>query len=245
VQSKEFFSGKGNFPITFTIWKYKGTNANLNINRNIILQDLSNITRAKLAKINWGDIDSLNETCNAIENNGHQVNFNIQAKNIKKMYNLKMKNFKRKRRENESGETLVSSLPKSDHRHRNRSTYKEVNGSCIGFLDNLTPCRIRNNQESNMGVWFCLEQRFMRLRRNRCFSGRPDDRGYWAKDQETAKQTFLWFALARTFMSKGFPLFADATEMWGISEINDDLVKIVFSISFAEVEVIRNGVVGK
>ena len=234
VQSKEFFSGKGNFPVAFTIWKYKGANSNLNVDRNIILKDLSSITRTKLAQISWGDMDSLNRACNSIEDNGNRVSFNIQTMNIKKMYNLKMKNFKRGRRKNEIGRTLISGLPRDDHRHGNKSAYGEVNGSCIGFLDNLTPCRIRNNRENNIGVWFCLEQRFMRLKRNRCFSGRPDDRGYWAQDQETAKQTFLWFALARTFMRKGFPLWADAMEMWGISEIDNDLTKIIFSIGFAE-----------
>ena len=203
VQSKEFFDGKGNFPIAFTIWKYKGVNTNLNVNRNIILKDLSNLTKTELAEIDWGNMNELDKVCNVIESESNEANLNMKTVNIKKRYNLKRKDFIRNRRKFEIGKKLVSGLPRNDFRHEKKSAYGEVDGSCIGFLDNLTPCRTKNTNENYMGVWFSLEQRFMRLKRNRCFSGQPDSRGYLARDQETAKQTFLWFALAKTFVSKG------------------------------------------
>jgi hypothetical protein len=41
VQASEFFDIKGSWPVAFTVWRYKGTNANLDSSRSVPLLDLT------------------------------------------------------------------------------------------------------------------------------------------------------------------------------------------------------------
>jgi len=81
-----------------------------------------------------------------------------------------------------------------------------ADGRFIGFMDNLTPCRISKDP---VGLpWFRLDNQFMDVRRMRCFSGPPDCRGYAPVDLESADRAFVWYAFAKTFAALGYP-------MWG------------------------------
>ena len=103
-------------------------------------------------------------------------------------------------------------------------------------MDDLTPCRIKYDTFDK--PWFRLNNQFMDCRRTRCFSGPPDNRGFFATDIEAAKKLFTWFALGRTFASEGYPMWVDAMEMWGI-ELIPEITKIAFAVGLAENECVE------
>ena len=240
VNGKEFFDVRGKFPIAFTIWKYKRENAKLDNNRGIELLDLTFLKKSDLALINWKSTNEMNQSCEEFTERSPRFKIGVKAKDMVSWLGQKRKDFIRSKKKAELSKEIVGGLPKIDIRRNNKSAYGELKGKSIGFMDNLTPCRI--NQENHFNKpWFRLNKQFMDVKRNRCFSGPPDNRGFYAEDQNIAKKTFLWFALAKTFVSNEYPMYVDNEELWPIDEekIKDEVLKICFSIGFAENECIE------
>ncbi len=247
--SKEFFDVKGKFPIAFTIWKFKNKNEQINtVKNNVMLCDLTWVGKKKLQSLPWpvndhNDTDILDGLCTEILNDKKSVYVSLSSKNlksIKEWTDQKMTDFKRDRRKSEIGQSNVGGLPKNDPRMQNKKAYGDADGGFIGFMDNLTPCRIKRGKTGF--PWFRLDSAFMDCRKIRCFSGPTPVKSYHAFDLESAKKTFFWFSVGRTIAQTGFPMWVDAVELWApfISDRNDTLVtKFIFAIGFADNECIE------
>lgn len=237
VNGKEFFDVKGSFPIAFTIWKHAG-GKKLNESRPTEIVDLTWVKRKDLAKIRWDSPQSYPMECEHIlsDERSIKVSFGAGREYLKNIVTQTMKDFKRDRRKDEKNADPCGGLPLNDRRQKNKKTYGHKDGSCIGFMDDLTPCRVRLTPQ---GVpWFRLNSQFMDSRKIRCFSGPPDNRGYRATNQEEARQLFLWFALGRTFACEGYPMWVDAMEMWGL-DATREVQRITYAIGFAENECVE------
>ncbi len=240
VNGREFFDIKGKFPIAFTIWKYKEINSHEVERKAILLKDLTWVTKVQLKNLPWEDQENLDKNCLSIINNPSSINVSIDSTKrqpIKHGIEQKQKNFKRGRNKSESSNYKSGGLPIEDRRLTNKCAYGKSNGLSIGFMDDLTPCRIDSDQQ---GIpWFRLNPQFMDCNRNRCFSGTPTHFGYCANDFYSAKKTFLWYAIARTFAQIGYPLWVDALELWSPEipkSLESEVIKYSFAIGFAENE---------
>src|SRR4029078_12271014 len=94
-------------------------------------------------------------------------------------------------------------LPRGDRRHENKKVYGEPTGSGVGFMDDLTPCRIKRVPAPV--PWFRLDVPMMDCRKARCFSGPPDQKGYGSSDPAGVERLFLWFALHAHLASAASP----------------------------------------
>jgi hypothetical protein len=241
VQANEFFDVKGSWPVAFTVWRYKGQNAGLNANRSLQLVDLTWVTKRDLANIAWNDPDQLESACRTIleSKKSHAVTLGLDRASIREWYGGAMIDFKRDRRKSEKDIKVVGGLPANDRRQANKKAYGEVDGKYIGFMDDLTPCRVKN---ATIGKpWLNLDNRFMAVKKSRCFSGPPTHLGYCAQDLASAKKLFFWYALGRTFVQRPYPTWIDADGMWA-PNIPDalacDVYHYAFAIAFAENECI-------
>jgi hypothetical protein len=94
----------------------------------------------------------------------------------------------------------------------NKKAYGDSKGEAIGFMDDLTPCRV---SEAAAGPWFRLNKPFMDVRQMRCFSGPPDQKGFRLPDDGGSMQrVLLWYAIGRAFAQDGYPLWTDGLELW-------------------------------
>ncbi|HAT1995459.1 TPA: hypothetical protein I8Z78_000365 [Legionella pneumophila] len=243
VNGKEFFDLKGKFPIAFTIWSYRKTNI-IRENYEIFIRDLTWIKKHDLTILPWTEQNLLNEHCEKLVNDKKSIiiNFGAERSLIKNWIGLKRKDFIRNKRKAEREIIYCGGLPIGDERiTKNKSTYGENTGLSIGFMDELTPCRVNLSYKNNY-PWFRLNSQFMDSKRSRCFSGPPDNRGYCPHDYNSSKKAFLWFSLSRVFYEMGYPLWADAFEIWVPDiqkNIEDIVAKYSFSIGFAENECVE------
>lgn len=237
VNGKEFFDLKGKFPIAFTMWRYKGPSARLDPDRSIPLTDLTHLTKAELNGFPWTDPNRLDEACTEVLSRKESITVSLGTDQecIRDWVGQKMTDFKRSRRNEETGTKHAGGLPANDRRLSNTKVYGELDGTLVGFMDDLTPCRIRKGHPALPS--FHLDSRFMRVRGYQCFSGLPDNRGYQATDRESAKRLFIWFSIGRTFAQCGYPMWVDALELWS-PEISPSLStkfeKLSYAIGFAE-----------
>lgn len=243
VNGKEFFDVQGSFPVAFTMWKFKGDNQGLDSDRAIPLIDLTWVKKQLLSKINWTDHGSTNLACEEIlaSKEAIQVFLGEVRPNIRLDYGLNISGeFKRNRRKSESVDKPAGGLPIGDRRNANKKAYGEAKGQGIGFMDDLTPCRV--GKATVAAPYFYLESRFMRVRSIRCFSGPPDNRAYVGTTSDLAERLFTWFALGRTFASCGYPMWADAMELWAPAAAGKDkdrMLRYAYAIGYAENECVE------
>jgi hypothetical protein len=225
ITANKFFDSKltGRWPLAFTIWKYKGQNANLNTNRNIALKDLSALTKNDLENLSIFKYKNIMKDVS-------EVPMGITRTPIKEWSGQARQNlYRAKTQEERNDSDFVSGMPKGDHRHTRVEPLGYWNGENIGFLDDLTPCR--NKKEPRNKPWFYLDNRFHQVNKTRCFSGTPSHYSYCAKDPQIAKKLFIWFALGKTFQLE-YPLWANAMEIWE-PEYTDDQFNTLLHYSFA------------
>jgi hypothetical protein len=144
------------------------------------------------------------------------------------------------RRKTEINQKIVGGLPLGDRRQSNKKAYGEVDGPYIGFMDDLTPCRVKISTLNR--PWFRLNTQFMDFRKNRCFSGPPTHWGYCAGDMQSAKKLFFWYALARTFTQRPYPMWVDSDDMWQPSipaVLEKGVYQTAFALAFAENECVE------
>jgi hypothetical protein len=242
VNGREFFDLKGTFPIAFTMWRYRGPNANLDANRSIPLVDLTDVKHSELAAIPWHDSQRLDSACAGVWNQrrNRSVYVGMRRARIRDWVGQTMTDFKRNRRRDEVGVALVGGLPAGDRRMSNSKAYGEQEGTIVGFMDDLTPCRTIKGVAGM--PWFRLNPQIMDVRKNRLYSGPPSHFGYCAHTRSEAETTFIWYAIARTFASTGYPMWADPLELWP-PELGArqrlQAIKFAFSIAFAENECVE------
>ncbi|RUR20589.1 hypothetical protein ELY21_00440 [Legionella sp. km535] len=159
--SKEFFDVKGKFPIAFTIWKYRNKIKQSNaVKRNVLLCDLTWVEKKKLQEMPWpinekNDSTILDDLCKSIINDKRSIFVSLTSKHLKSIREWagqKMLDFKRDRRVAEIGQMNVGGLPENDHRMANKKAYGDANGKFIGFMDDLTPCRVKRGRLDFLGL---------------------------------------------------------------------------------------------
>jgi hypothetical protein len=242
VQANEFFDIKGSWPVAFTVWRYKGAMANLDSGRSVPLLDLTWVTKKHLAAVPWLEPEGTELACRQIvkNDNSRTVHLGVDRLSIRKWAGGVMSDFKRDRRKSEKNAKIAGGLPRHDHRQFNKKTYGETNGQYIGFMDDLTPCRIKNSVANK--PWLNVDNRFMAVKKSRCFSGPPTHLGYCAQDLETAKKLFFWYSLGRTFLQRPYPMWIDADGMWAPSipvSLEKRTFQTAFAIAYAENECVE------
>ncbi len=230
VKGDEFFDVKGSWPVTFSLWRYKAKGERLVKDRSVPLYDLTWVRKKQLCEIPWDRPEEMEQACQQILSQSEQVEVGIARTSIREWSGQKMLDFKRDRRKSEQNQKVVGGLPLGDPRQSNKKAYGAVDGTFIGFMDELTPCRVKISTPDR--PWFRLNPQFMDVKRNRCLSGPPTHFGFCAEDLEIAKKLFFWYALARTFLQDQYPMWIDADDMWEPT-IPEKLEKIVFQTAFA------------
>lgn len=243
VDGSEFFDISGSWPVAFTVWRHKGAGAGLNPNRHVSLMDLTWLKKADLTQIPWSNSDDVELQCAKLLQDAQSkppIELGKDRLSIREWSEKTMVDFKRGRRKSEIGQKVVGGLPTGDHRQANKKAYGELDGQHIGFMDDLTPCRVKT---SNPNVpWFRLNNQFMDFRKNRCFSGPPTHWGYSASDLNSAKKLFFWYSLARTFNQRPYPMWVDSDDMWEPTipaHLEKRVFQTVFAIAFAENECVE------
>jgi hypothetical protein len=242
VNGEEFFDVKGKWPVAFTLWRYVGDDAGLNTTRSVPLLDLTWLAREQLVSIPWEDQSAVEQACGALLNQEAAlwVEVGRQRESIQTWVGQSMTDFKRDRRKAERGKAVAGGLPLGDSRQANKKTYGESDGKYIGFMDNLTPCRVRKSTPDR--PWFRLNNQFMDAKKNRCFSGPPTHWGFCASDLKSATKLFFWYSLARTFMTLPYPMWADSDDMWEPTipeQAEQKVFQYAFAIGYAENECVE------
>lgn len=250
IKSKEFFKCKGRFPIAITTWKF---NTKIEKPNEVIkVRDLTWLKKKDLdffTDNHERDYDTKGESL-LKDHKTTEIAFGVKRENLRKWSNMYLKDFVRDRRKKERGDPLAGGLPFNDDRRKNKKTYGESTGNFIGFMDDLTPCRIKKSVENAQPLqgrasapWFHLNPQFMHVKINRCFSGPHNCRSYHAPDLDSAQKCFVWYALARTLQTFGYPMWADAEELWVPADTNaplySKLIDYAFALGFAENECVE------
>lgn len=247
VTSNEFFDVKGAWPVAFTVWRYKAKGPKLNADRSIPLIDLTWLKKKQLAQVPWDSPSEMEQACRRIldDPQARTVEIGKDRLSIKTWCGYTRKDFMRGKRKAEQGQQIVGGLPLGDDRHGNKKGYGETNGGFIGFMDDLTPCRIKDpdvGDDWRGKPWLRLNNQFMDLKKNRCFSGPPTHFGYCALDLRSAQILFFWYALTRTLLQHRYPMWVDADDMWA-PEIpkkrESEVFQTAFAIGYAENECVE------
>jgi hypothetical protein len=240
VNSREFFDVQGEFPVAFTVWRYKGESAALDAQRLVRLLDLTWLTKDMLRDVPWSDSNEAAVHCERFitDRRSISVAFTLGMTNVREWTGCKRFDFQReKTKEEQRTANFRCGLPAGDRRHDRKKTLGHADGQYVGFMDDMTPCRIRHPTQPV--PHFHLDSRFMRVRRYRCFSGPADNRSFAPATPEQAEKLFVWFALGRTFAQEGYPMWADAFELWPPTmdpPAHGALVRFAYAIGFADNE---------
>jgi hypothetical protein len=218
VTSNEFFKLDGRWPLAFTIWIYDRGEKKNEIN----LYDLTEWKKANLNAFLWNNKDQepeIDAALNKALEKSKLILMGKERREIKELLIQKMYDFKRDptRREMESKE-IYGGLPLKDERRHNKKTYGISDSHFVGFMDDCTPCRIKNDSDKRMSnkpdrIWFYLDNRILKVNLLKCFNGPTDNRSYCAFDIETAKHILTWFAIGKSIVGL-YPVWANMLDLW-------------------------------
>lgn len=239
VNGAEFFD-IGKFPVAFTVWRYKaGVDS---ASRSTPLLDLTTLEKAQLGAIDWTSESAVDTACDAIVNGAQRVALGVTRTRIYDWAGSTMLFFLRERRQAERPKPegpfpVTGGLPVGDERRTHKKAYGEPDGAFIGFMDDKTPCRVKRGQD---GVpWFRLDGPVMDCRKGRCFSGPPSQKGHVADTEGKAERLMLWYAIQTDFAQHGYPMWADADELWAPTvppKMKDEVERLTRAILFASNE---------
>ena len=157
--------------------------------------------------------------------------------NIRDWCDQKMYDFKRNPTLTElNSNEVYGGLPLIDERRKNKKTYGITNSEYIGFMDNNSPVRIKEDKHGRMStkpdrIWFRLDSAFADVNKTRCINGPLAVKGYCAYDLNSAKQTFLWFAITKAVNGR-YPIWANQLDLWAPNIIKKK-AKYFYSLCFA------------
>jgi len=235
ITSKEFFKLDGKWPLSFTIWKYNYDEKG-NDNR-VMLKDYTYLTRNDLA-INWdASLDEIYSNLKPIINDAKNIRYDNSRGNIKSSLKQKMYDFKRDpTKEEKSSQSIYGGLPLKDTRRSNKKTYGIANSQYIGFMDDATPCRVKQDSLLRLSfipdrVWMYLDNRMQKGNLLKIFNGPSDKYSYCAYDLETAKIMFPWFSITKSFNGI-YPLWANQYDIWA-PKISKEKENYFYSLCFA------------
>jgi len=216
ITSNEFFKLDGKWPLAFTIWKYKHKPAG---NKNIVkVKDLTG-WKAKDLNIIWEqEEEKLDKEIKKLLRGKKEVKLDNNKGYIKDWIDQRMYDFKRdKTKEEKESSKPCGGLPLKDERRKNKKTYGIDSSEFIGFMDDMTPVRVKGKDKrfSNLPdrVWFQLRPGFIDINLTKVQSGTSDKYGYCAYNLESAKITFTWFALTKA-INGVYPIWANQYDIW-------------------------------
>jgi hypothetical protein len=196
------------------------------------LYDLTEWKKTSLNNILWENKDKEKEIDKdlgkALEKS-KLINLTIEKSDIRKLLpliNRKGKkvqqtryDFSHAKRESEYGK-LVSGFPsKDEERHyKLKRRCGDYNGTFIGFMDDNTPVRIKQDASERMSnrpdrIWLQLRPGFIDINLTKIQNGPADKYGYCAYDIESAKATFTWFCITKA-LNGLYPLWANQYDIW-------------------------------
>ncbi len=247
VTSYEFFKLSGRFPISFTIWSYNYTPKG---NKNTIkLNDYTEL-KSEALNINWNiPFDELDKKVLKVLKGSKKVLFDSSRGDIRDLLpNVKHKSSGREtkqprydysyaKRKEDYGK-LVSGFPRRDEKKHYELLRKcgEPNGEYIGFHDDNTPVRLKQDNFERMShipnrVWFMLMSAFSSINKSRLQTGPADSRTFCAYNLESAQILFSWFAISKALNGR-YPIWANQFDIWA-PQIPKTREKYFYSLCFA------------
>jgi hypothetical protein len=242
----EFFKIKGRFPISFTIWSYnykKEGNKN-----NVLVKDLTNLVNSDL-QINWNrNIETITKKLKSIVRGATDIQFNNTRGDIRtllpKLANKSGKlvlqpryDYSIAKKESEYGK-IVSGFPLKDkEKHIDlQRRCGNPSGKFVGFYDDNTPVRLDQDNYGRMStkcdrVWFRLDNDLKSVNKTRILGGPPDKYGFCSYDIQSAKTTFIWFALTKA-LNGLYPVWANQFDIW-VPNIPKPKENYFYSLCFA------------
>jgi len=216
VTGKEFFKVDGKWPLAFTVWQYAPQPDRTNAVR---LYDLNHLKHLDL-DLNWlEDSPELHQKLQQMTESAQRVDLTFRTPLIKEGVNQSMFDFKRDPTGGElkSGK-IFGGLPLKDPRRTNKKTYGIENGSFIGFMDDLTPVRVKQDTLQRMSnqpdrVWFRLDLSVKDINKIKMFNGAADNRSFCAYDLASARALFTWFGVGKAINGR-YPLWANQYDLW-------------------------------
>jgi len=244
ITSNEFFKLQGKWPLAFTIWKY---NYDDNRTNKVEVADYSHFKHDDL-NINWnlGD-DELNFMFGEEKLITNKVIFDNSRIDIREsipIIDSKGKTRKQTRydfsraKKKEEFDKIVSGFPfkNSDRHYKLSRTCGVPDGLFIGFMDDNTPVRLRQEALDRLSnkpdrVWLQLRPTFIDVNLTKVQTGTPDKYGYCVYDIQSAKALFTWFCITKAIFQR-YPLWANQSDIWKPA-ITNDLASYWYSLCFA------------
>jgi hypothetical protein len=150
---------------------------------------------------------------------------------------------------------LYGGLPKNDEKRKNKKTYGISDGKFVGFMDDNTPVRIKQDKHNRMSnepnrVWFVLMTSFSKVNLSQIHSGAANSRSFCAYDLESAQTLFSWFAISKAVNNR-YPVWANQYDLWEIdwkktkNKDKKGLQKYFYSLCYAYCLAVNSCVVTK
>ncbi len=239
LTSNEFFKLQGKWPVAFTVWKYDFVETRKNT---ISLHDFTHLKNKDL-RLDWDSEKDTEEFAVPYIEKAKKINFSAENKvdirlllpKIEKNSEMiaqprydfgrsrpqrqPMYDFKRDMTKSEKNSTeVIGGLPLKDEKRNNKKTYGHPDGTFVGFMDDNTPVRLRQDTCERMtqkpdSVWFILMTSISQVNLSQIQSGAANSRSYCAYDLESAKTLFLWFGISKAINGK-YPLWANQYDIW-------------------------------
>jgi hypothetical protein len=223
VTSNEFFKLKGKWPLAFTVWKFHRDETRTN---RVKVYDFTEMTTTQFKNVNWAlNDEELNFQVGIDFEALSKVSFAKDRKSIKEWADQKMYDFKRDSTKAEkNGNQIYGGLPLEDPRRKNKKTYGIAESEFIGFMDDCTPVRIKQDNSMRLSVkpdriWFYLDNRIQKANLLKCFNGPSDNRSFCCLNIDSAKSLLSWFSIGKSIVGR-YPLWANQSDIW-IPEIPD------------------------
>ncbi|NOS90296.1 MAG: hypothetical protein HOP30_00085 [Cyclobacteriaceae bacterium] len=244
--SNEFFKIEGRWPLAFTIWNYEH---NEKAKPNIVkVHDLTHFSHSDLDRITWTQTDEvLDILLNKMLKKSRKVRMDNSRGDIRENLPLIIRdgknvrqprlNLYRNKTKDEEGHKVVSGFPLDDDRHqRIKAPHGFVDGSFIGFMDDNTPVRLRQEPCKRLSnypdrVWLQLRPTFIDTNLTKVQTGPQDKYAYSAYDLQSGKATMSWFAITKA-LNGNYPLWVNQYDIWAPT-IKPEQEKYWYSLCFA------------
>ncbi len=227
ITSNEFFKLDGRWPLSFTMWKFSKDD---NRKNEISFYDFTDLTN-KDFYIDWNDEKLCHDTFSDFQKKSRIVNYSKDRGSIRDILpELTLENGKRQRQgmqnlyrsvnKEEEGKKIISGFALKDLRHSKiKAPHGYTDGNRIGFMDDLSPVRIRGKNDLRYfgtainSVWFRIDTSLKDINKSKCFNGSTDNRSYCAYDLASAKATMTWFSITKA-LNGVYPVWANQYDIW-------------------------------
>jgi len=245
ITSNEFFKLQGKWPLAFTIWKYNRDETRTN---QVSVKNFTHLKRDEL-KINWSlDEEELFLVLSNGRFDSEKINLGIDRSNIRSTIPFLLDksgnnhaqpryNFYRTATIEEKNKKYISGFPQNDPRHvQLKAIYGYCNGDQIGFMDDLTPVRLKQESFNRHSfypdnIWFRLDLSFIDVNKSKCFCKPPDQKGYCAYDLTSSKSLITWFCITKVINGK-YPTWANQSDIWA-PDIKPESASYWYALCFA------------